>query len=292
MAHAHDAPAFDPLDPHGSNHSEGHHGHTIVPWQIQLGVLLALLVLTALTVAVSQGEIWAANAMGITIPNWVNIVGAMLIATVKATLVCAFFMQLRYDKALNTIVFSSCLFCVFLFLFFSMLDLGSRGIINPEKARQIIPGGTGKDLNLTTPEGVLSAGIGPRPTTNGPITEFAFTQYRLDYPSDEAMWAAYYTKQAKAGKHPHRHERDVTNYFAMLGFDHEAAPNSPDRSRPRHGLTPGLFDAVAPAHTPGLHHAPGATHAPPAGDTQAATADADPADADPAEPAQTEADGD
>ena len=59
-AQAHNQPhAYDPSDPHGF-HEEGHHGHVIVPWQILLGVLLALLAFTVLTVFQAQFEKYAA----------------------------------------------------------------------------------------------------------------------------------------------------------------------------------------------------------------------------------------
>lgn len=260
-AHA-DAPAFDPLDPHGSTHAGGHHGHVIVPWQTQLAVLAALLALTALTVGVAQAEGWVIRSLGADIPHWVNIVGAMFIATVKAVLVCMFFMQLKYDKPLNSIVFGFCLFCVFLFLFFATLDLTSRDTIRPEKAQSISAGGTGVGLNATVQDGTLSAGLGPRPSFTGAITDFRFEQALANkYKGDpEAMWTSYYAKQA----HPHRHPQDTDNYFHALGFDHADEPSSEERSRPRRGLTPGLFDDRAPdAH--------GASHDTPHADTDIIT---------------------
>ncbi|MEQ8850568.1 MAG: cytochrome C oxidase subunit IV family protein [Phycisphaerales bacterium] len=246
------AQAFDPLDPHGSNHAEGHEGHVIVGWKTQLTVLIALLILTALTVNVAQAEVLIMDALDITLPHWVNIVGAMLIATVKATLVCMFFMQLKYDKPLNSIVFGFCLFCVFLFLFFAILDLTHRDTIRPEKAQVIVPGGTGVGLNQTVQDGTWSAGIGPRPTINNqPITDFRFEQTLVNkYNGDaEKMWASYYAKQ----DHPHRHELDSENYFHALGFDHADEPSTDDRSRPRYGTTPDLFAERAALHDD--HHA-------------------------------------
>ncbi len=246
------AQAFDPLDPHGSNHVEGHEGHVIVGWKTQLTVLIVLLVLTALTVNVAQAEVFIMKTLDITLPHWINIIGAMLIATVKATLVCMFFMQLKYDKALNSIVFGFCLFCVFLFLFFATLDLTSRDTIRPERAQYLVPGGTGVGLNQTVQDGTWSAGVGPRPTINNQaITDFRFEQALVNkYDGDaEKMWAYYYAKQ----DHPHRHEQDAENYFHALGFDHHQEHSTEDRSRPMHGTTAGLFDDRAPSHD--THHA-------------------------------------
>ena len=47
---------YNPADPHGFHEGEGHHGHVIVPWQILIGVLMALFFFTALTVFQSPPE--------------------------------------------------------------------------------------------------------------------------------------------------------------------------------------------------------------------------------------------
>src|SRR5580704_2747448 len=65
------------------------------------GIFGALICLTLLTVKVSYYDFGSAN-----------IVIALLVATMKASLVAAFFMHLRYDKLFNTIAFLS----AFLFL--------------------------------------------------------------------------------------------------------------------------------------------------------------------------------
>ncbi len=278
--HQAEAPAFNPMDPHGTNYADDHHGHVIVGWKTQLTILVILLILTALTVNVAQAEAIIMAELNIVIPHWVNIIGAMLIATVKATLVCMFFMQLKYDKPLNSIVFGFCLFCVFLFLFFATLDLTHRDTIRPERAQYLIAGGTGVGLDQTIQDNTLSAGIGPRPSINNQaITEFRFEQALTNkYHGDaEAMWTYYYSHQ----DHPHRHEKDTENYFHALGFDHHEEPSSEELSRPKHGTTPGLFDDRAPSHD--THHAADDDHAAddhpddheagPAADTNAETED-------------------
>ena len=55
--------------------------------------------------------------------NW-NIVIAMLIASVKAALVCLFFMHLRWDRPINTLVLIGSIFFVVLFLIITMFDTG------------------------------------------------------------------------------------------------------------------------------------------------------------------------
>ncbi|MEM7166507.1 MAG: cytochrome C oxidase subunit IV family protein [Planctomycetota bacterium] len=95
------------------NHQDGEHhgvGH-VVPVSLLVQVLVALLFLTGVTV-------WSAGYdLG-----WANIYLAMLIASVKAFLVVAFFMHLRWDKPFNQIVFVGTLIFVALFLVFSLMD--------------------------------------------------------------------------------------------------------------------------------------------------------------------------
>lgn len=271
---------FDELDPHGIVHGGGHHGHTIVPWQTQLFVLVALLILTALTVGVAQAEGWVMHALNVSVPHWVNIIGAMLIAVVKATLVCMFFMQLKYDKPLNTIVFLFCLFCVFLFMLFAMLDLSNRDRILEYKAGEIHAGGTGEALNLTNTDGTLRAGVGPRPSTGGKsIVDYAYDKGFGAAPDKREFWFNYYGTYITDHKTPHRHERDTEDYFdqwvaenhaaiAKAGLSVHHAEHLPDAARTveRTGLTPGLFAASADAehgaaHDPAHEETPeGTTH--------------------------------
>ena len=140
-AQAHNQPhAYDPSDPHGF-HEEGHHGHVIVPWQILLGVLLALLAFTVLTVFQAQFEKYAAHEWGWQIPGWVNVVLAMGIACIKGTLVAAFFMHLLYDKAINTVVVIASMFAVLLFIVLTMTDIGTRKLHEPLESGEIVVGG-------------------------------------------------------------------------------------------------------------------------------------------------------
>lgn len=140
MAHAH-AHAADPADPHGD--LEGHHGHVILPVSTLLSVLIILLFFTILTVAASRAEVWIASTFNLEIPQYVNVGIALSIAVVKSILVAMFFMQLKYDSAVNTLVFLFCLFAFALFLFSTMTDLHSRGIVYPYKAGEVTRGGTG-----------------------------------------------------------------------------------------------------------------------------------------------------
>lgn len=91
----------------------GHH-HVSSPAMF-MSVLLALLFLTFITVAVAQFDFGSANMLI-----------AMAIASLKASLVIAFFMHLKYDTAINKLVFlSSFLFLSLLFIF-TLGDLFTR----------------------------------------------------------------------------------------------------------------------------------------------------------------------
>lgn len=70
---------------HGNSHDSGHVGH-IVADKVFVIVLIALLILTVVTVAVSYVDMGA----------W-NIVVAMLVASAKALTVALFFMHLKFE---------------------------------------------------------------------------------------------------------------------------------------------------------------------------------------------------
>jgi len=248
MSHAaHSQPAanelgWNPEDPHGTNTHA--HGHVVVGWKLQLGVLAALLFFTALTVGFYNAEQWAETAFDIHLPNWVNIIGAMSIATIKATLVCMFFMQLRYDKALNTFILLFCLFAVGLFMFFSIIDLSTRGWVNDFKYGEVKDGGTGVALGAPPRSEFFDARVSPRVETAGePLPKFRRLEYKAEWlaehpgKTDKDFWAYYYGHVA----HPERQPEDTENYFAQLGFDHHADQwSDANRSVLRRGRTDAL----------------------------------------------------
>jgi cytochrome c oxidase subunit 4 len=85
-------------------------GH-VVPLPVLLGVFGALMVLTAVTVAVSYFD------FGV-----LNLLVAIGVATVKAGLVAMFFMHLRYDRGFHSVVFLIGVIFLGLFLAITMLD--------------------------------------------------------------------------------------------------------------------------------------------------------------------------
>ena len=90
--------------------SENGHVH-VVPPKVLLGVWGALLVLTVVTVAATYVDL-----------GTFNLSLALLIATVKASLVALYFMHLRYDRPVNALVFGSALIILALFIFFALMD--------------------------------------------------------------------------------------------------------------------------------------------------------------------------
>ena len=87
-----------------------HLAHVVAP-RILLGVFAALVVLTALTVAVSYFDL-----------GELNLIVALSIATVKASLVALWFMHLRYDSGIYSFIFLVGVVFLGLFLIITMLD--------------------------------------------------------------------------------------------------------------------------------------------------------------------------
>lgn len=106
-------------DSHTEQH--GHHGegHHIDPLWLYLAIFGALIFMTVVTVGASYFDFGAANTAI-----------AVLIATVKASLVAVFFMHLRHDKPFHTLILvSGLLFLSFLFLF-TLSDTGTRNDVD------------------------------------------------------------------------------------------------------------------------------------------------------------------
>jgi cytochrome c oxidase subunit 4 len=85
-------------------------------------VFAALLALTVVTVAAAGVNFGAPS---------VNVVVALVIASVKASLVALFFMHLKYDRPLNAIIFVTGLFMLGLFLILVLIDVDSRADPRP-----------------------------------------------------------------------------------------------------------------------------------------------------------------
>lgn len=110
------------------------HDHTsvshVVPMKILVGVFLALVVLTVVTVGVARVDL-----------GNLNLYVALAVAGLKASLVVLFFMHLFWDRRFNAIVFLGCLVFVTIFISLSLTDTGANhNTVNQdqvEKMREI-----------------------------------------------------------------------------------------------------------------------------------------------------------
>ena len=88
----------------------------VVPVSVYYRIFLALMVLTAITVAAAYPDFGRFNA-----------VIALTIAVTKATLVILFFMHVRYSPRLTWLVVSAGFFWLVILILLTMSDMVSRG---------------------------------------------------------------------------------------------------------------------------------------------------------------------
>lgn len=111
-----------------SHHGKGgHHEHHILSTPMALKVWGVLICLTFITVAVAQVDLGA-----------LNFTVAMLVATIKASIVCIFFMGLKYDHKENTVIFTTSVIFVAIFMILTFGDLLTRGDVYVKDGK-IIP---------------------------------------------------------------------------------------------------------------------------------------------------------
>ncbi len=115
------------------------HGHHITPKSTLIKVFLALVGLTILTVVTAQIHLGP-----------LNVPLALAIAATKAALVVMFFMALKYDSPVNTLVFSVGSIFVLVFLAFTLFDTAFRDDL----------GAVGNDTVWSTPPAGAAAGGG------------------------------------------------------------------------------------------------------------------------------------
>lgn len=127
---------------HATAHANGH-GNEVRTYMLTLG---ALLILTAITVAAS----WLKFGSGM-----INVIVALTIATIKASLVALFFMHLRNDKPVNATILLSSFFFLGLFLVSCYTDYVSRVPLQPATLKIATPapnaGGSAPPAGQTTP---------------------------------------------------------------------------------------------------------------------------------------------
>jgi cytochrome c oxidase subunit 4 len=99
---------------HDHDHDHGEHEHAlghVVPFKILAGVAAALLTLTVITVMAARIHF-----------GQFNLIIALAIATLKATLVALFFMHLRWDRPFHAVLVISGIFAALLFVSIPFMD--------------------------------------------------------------------------------------------------------------------------------------------------------------------------
>lgn len=304
MSHAHtpgtNAEVVDLL-PAGAadSHKPGHHGHTIVPLRLLVGVLVILLVFTLLTVTAANAEEWFAATFNVSIPGWVNAVVALSIACVKSVIVAMYFMQLRYDhNPMNALVAVFTIMVATFFLGFIAIDLGNRGILYEHKGTEVTPGGVGgisrgkgdnaEQIPAGTPIAVYAREkadrlIEEKLNKGEPITNHAYlirlynvynelkATPNLPEPRQQLI-----AKMAAYMEHEEEEFKEIAAYVAAHSHrgpthaDAHARGNTANVSRVRTGLTLPEAGAApegghgAPSHEPAPTATPAPQHAEPA----------------------------
>lgn len=99
-----------------THHEHAHHGPKNPP-KMFTATLIALVILTFITVAASYVSFGS---------DAVNVVIALVIATIKASLVALIFMHLRWDKPVNGLIAVGGFLFLGIFLMFCVIDFDSR----------------------------------------------------------------------------------------------------------------------------------------------------------------------
>ena len=235
--------AFDPLDPHGFGDLGEHHGHHITSLKTLVVVLLVLLFFTVLTAAAAQFESYLMIDLGWNFPLWVNLMVAMSIAVVKASLVLLFFMGLKFENPLYGVVFIVSIFVFSIFLALTGLDLKNRGEIYAWKQSSREVGGTGAAIKRKSTEIHVEGEKIPIDveTFKGPLAD----NVREDYIKETGLSKSKYESEfAKENRHPLHHGHEISN---------------PNASRPQHGLS-GALDLDGPAGTDHTKDSPAGKH--------------------------------
>jgi cytochrome c oxidase subunit 4 len=125
-------------------HSDGRvHAH-ISSLRFYVGIFLALIFFTLLTVAVSNVHL-----------GKLNLIVAVVIASMKASLVVLFFMHLRYDSKFNSMILIVSLLFIGIFFAYTMNDTERRGEIDLLQGVKYSP-----ETGLAAPGGIPEAATG------------------------------------------------------------------------------------------------------------------------------------
>lgn len=122
------------------------HHHYILPTKTAVTVGVCLLILTGITVGMSHIHL-----------GRMNMLAALFVACVKASLVCAFFMNLKHDRRENTVIFLTSFLFLAIFIVLTGTDLFFRGDVNTRRGQPLLAAMTGgparfKQPWISTPE--------------------------------------------------------------------------------------------------------------------------------------------
>jgi cytochrome c oxidase subunit 4 len=101
------------------SHTDHEHGHPhlghVLPTKVLVGVFAGLLSLTVITVLAAQVDFGSRQ---------LNLIIALLIASVKASMVILYFMHIRYDRLFHAVMIACGLLAAGLFVAFTLVDRG------------------------------------------------------------------------------------------------------------------------------------------------------------------------
>jgi cytochrome c oxidase subunit 4 len=142
---------------HGHSHDDGAVHPHIASVKLYVGIFLALIFFTVITVALSLIHLGPAN-----------LAIAILIATVKAALVVTFFMHLKDDNRFNALVFIGSLLFGGVFLAYTLNDTDRRSEVDSvqgayiyEATGELAPGGRPAVERPVQPASGASHGAAP-----------------------------------------------------------------------------------------------------------------------------------
>jgi cytochrome c oxidase subunit 4 len=116
-------------DDHGHGEADDGKVHSHISSLPQyVGIFLALIAFTLLTVAVSNIHL-----------GKMNLVVAIVIASMKASLVILFFMHIRYDNKFNAMIIVVSLLFIGVFFAYTTNDTEHRGEVDLDQTVRILP---------------------------------------------------------------------------------------------------------------------------------------------------------
>jgi cytochrome c oxidase subunit IV len=110
-----------------AHHVSPDHVPHVTPLSTYFKTFATLMVLTVVTVGVSY----------INLGTSANLAIAVIIATIKASTVAAFFMHLAVDSRFNSVAFASSVVFLAIFVGFTMLDTSARGMFDSAEKNRV-----------------------------------------------------------------------------------------------------------------------------------------------------------